>query len=116
MPINICNDGHRGGGERHWLDETGCLIEYTRTADAIDITAFHRDLDIDRAVGINNNAGIRQIDLVRLCRNRVGEDRRQRHQKRCDHDDVPASNSKVARCRTASSGTITNVSLCWIRA
>jgi hypothetical protein len=58
VPLNISNDWHGRCGERHRLDETSCLIEHKRAADAIGITAFHGDLDIDRAIGTDHNARI----------------------------------------------------------
>jgi hypothetical protein len=39
----------------------------------IGIAPFHGDLDIDCAVRKDYEAGIRQIDLVRLCRDRTAE-------------------------------------------
>ncbi len=79
MPLDIRHDYRRRRGERRRLDETGGVIEYPCAGDAISVASFDRDLDFDDAVRADDNAGIRQVDLVRLYGDRAAEERGQHH-------------------------------------
>jgi hypothetical protein len=79
MPLDIRYDYRRRGSERRRPDETGGVIEHPCARDAIGVAPFDRDPDFDDAVRADDNAGIRQVDLVRLYGNRAAEERGQHH-------------------------------------
>jgi hypothetical protein len=72
-PLDVRCDWRRRCGKDCGLDETGCVVEDLCSGGTIGIAPFHGDLDIDCAVRKDYEAGIRQIDLVRLCRDRTAE-------------------------------------------
>jgi hypothetical protein len=80
VPLDIPQDWFGRRSERRRPDEIGAVIENPRAGGTIDVAALYGDLDIDRAVQEDFQAGNHQIDLVRPRGDRAAEQRGQRNQ------------------------------------